>query len=62
MSAGASRRATGVLGILGAIAVAVAVPAAGADGLPANCSQAGTTVTCAFAATGAEQMFAVPGA
>jgi hypothetical protein len=60
MSAGTSRRAMGVLGIIGAVAVVVAVPAAVADGLPANCSQAGTTVTCAFAATGAEQIFAVP--
>src|SRR3954463_6500923 len=35
-------------------------PVARAQTLPANCTQAGATVTCVFSYTGAEQTFLVP--
>lgn len=52
---------------LAASALALAIPTlalaprgAAAAPLPANCTRAGTTVTCTYASTGAEQTFAVP--
>lgn len=47
-----------VVAAMGPLGVAEADPSTPA--LPSNCSQAGTTVTCAFSYTGAEQTFVVP--
>ena len=46
-------------GLTPLLVAAIAAGQAGAA-LPAGCSQAGTTVTCAFGSTGAEQTFTVP--
>jgi hypothetical protein len=47
-----------VVAVVGPVGVAEAGPSTAA--LPSNCSQAGTTVTCVFSYTGAEQTFVVP--
>jgi hypothetical protein len=60
VSAGARRSTMGVVATAGAAALYIAVLAAPARALPANCSQDQRTVTCAFASTAAEQTFAVP--
>lgn len=49
--------------LVGSVGAAILLPlvlASSAAALPSNCSQSGSTVTCTYASTGAEQTFAVP--
>lgn len=46
--------------LLASFGLAVGGSHAGASSLPAGCGQSGTTVTCTFSDTGAEQTFTVP--
>ena len=59
---GRARTVVGLLGLAGAVAVSLLAFAGSAlAALPSNCTQTQHTVTCAFAYTGAEQVFTVPG-
>ncbi|MFH5232006.1 hypothetical protein [Antrihabitans spumae] len=48
------------VGLVGAFTVAVPGIGSAAPALPANCTAAGSTVTCTYEYTGGEQSFAVP--
>ena len=56
-----ARAVIGLVGLAGAVAVGLLAFASSAlAALPSNCTQAQHAVTCAFAYTGAEQVFTVP--
>ena len=56
-----ARAVIGLVGLAGAVAVGLlAVASSALAALPSNCTQAQHAVTCAFAYTGAEQVFTVP--
>ena len=58
---GPARAMVGLLGLAGAVAVSLLAFASSAlAALPSNCTQTQHAVTCAFAYTGAEQVFTVP--